>query len=216
MALFDNKITEILQHPSLDIPAPPDPSSFVHHMEIFLDILAKWNARINLTSEKQPERILERHVFDSLQYARALKPGQKVLDIGSGAGFPGFPLKFLYPDLDLFLVESQKKRCNFLQTVVRELDLIKITVVESRAEKLAQDTTIAGTFDTVILRAVGDLDYCLNLGEPFLKPDGRLAVKKGTGEPINLDPSSSQWSLKENFPIKGWGGELSALLVFAR
>ena len=105
-------IREILEDSRLDI--PPVNQFIISQFKVYLDLLVKWNQKINLTSEKAPKEILERHIFDSLQYARVLFLKDEIADIGSGAGFPGMPLKIIYPDLKITLIESQRKRCSFL------------------------------------------------------------------------------------------------------
>ena len=115
-------ILNILQDPRLSLNI--ECSGIVESkIQQYLELLVKWNYKLNLTAEKDPDSILKRHVFDSLQYSRALKPDFRVMDIGSGAGFPGIPLKIIFPEMALVLVESQRKRCSFMETVVRELGI---------------------------------------------------------------------------------------------
>ena len=112
-------ILHILQDSRLGLDV--EASLVVSRIEQYLQLLLKWNQKINLTAEKDPAEILKKHVFDSLQYVRAIEPGFRMMDIGSGAGFPGILLKIIFPQLQLVLLESQRKRCSFLVTVVRDL-----------------------------------------------------------------------------------------------
>ena len=154
-------IREILEDSRLDI--PPVNQSIMSQFKDYLDLLAKWNHKINLTSEKAPKEILERHIFDSLQYARALSFKDEIADIGSGAGFPGIPLKIIYPDLKIVLIEGQRKRFSFLESAILKLGLEGIRVINERAEKILP-TSLVGT---VIFRAVSDINNCLELAAPF-------------------------------------------------
>jgi len=114
-SLSKKQILTVLDNSRLELRGFQFSDEMIHHFQEFCSILEKWNDKINLTSEKTAPEILEKHVFDSLQYLRWLNPSQKTLDIGSGAGFPGLPIKIIYPDLDLTLLESQRKRCSFLR-----------------------------------------------------------------------------------------------------
>jgi 16S rRNA (guanine527-N7)-methyltransferase len=181
-------------------------------IQLYLDLLVKWNQKINLTAEKDPEQILKRHVFDSLQYFREIKPEFRVMDIGSGAGFPGIPLKIIFPDMVLALVESQRKRCSFLETAVRELELEQAEVINARAEDIPANHE--NLFNVVIFRAVSDLMQCLALGERFIAPGGRLIVKK----PPKEDPirQESNLILIADIAITSYQGLVSSLLVYEK
>ena len=168
-------IVNILQDPRLSLNI--ECSGIVESkIQQYLELLVKWNYKFNLTAEKDPDSILKRHVFDSLQYSRALKPNFRVMDIGSGAGFPGIPLKIIFPTLNLVLVESKRKRCSFMEATLRELELDRSEVINVRAEDISSKKE--GKFDAVIFRAVSGLRECLVLGERFIVPGGRLIVKK--------------------------------------
>ena len=181
-------------------------------IQLYLDLLVKWNYKINLTAEKDPHSILNRHVFDSLQYSRALQPNSRVMDIGSGAGFPGIPLKILFPELNLVLVESQRKRCSFMETAIREIGLEHAVVINARAEDLSREKE--GQFDAVLFRAVSGLKPCLIMGDRFLAPGGRLVVKKPPDE--ILIQQDSLLSLKDNIAIISYQGVVSSLLVYEK
>jgi 16S rRNA (guanine527-N7)-methyltransferase len=190
-----------------------EPSSLVEsRIQLYLDLLVKWNHKINLTAEKDPDSILKRHLFDSLQYSRALEPGFRLMDIGSGAGFPGIPLKIIFPDMPLVLVESQRKRCSFMETVVRELAFVQTEVINVRAEEIP--AIREGLFDAVIFRAVSSLKQCLTLGERFVAPGGRLIVKK----PPEETPARQEFSLslKDDISITSYQGLVSSLLVYEK
>ena len=202
-------LSEVLQDPRLSINRElPDDTGV--KIQQFLDLLVKWNDKINLTADKDPDIMLKKHVFDSLQYLRVLDPDSRVMDIGSGAGFPGLPLKITCPGITLILVESQRKRCSFLETVVRELGLDRVEVINARAEDLSGEHE--DRYDKVVFRAVTSLESCLALGERFLKPGGTLIVKKPPDEaPCQ---QSTNLVVKKDIPITSYKGLVSSLLVY--
>ena len=204
-------ILNILLDPRLSLHI--ENSCFVElKIQLYLDLLVKWNYKINLTAEKDPYSILKRHVFDSLQYSRALQPNFRVMDIGSGAGFPGIPLKIIFPALNLVLVESQRKRCSFMETAIREIGLQHAVVINARAEDLSRGQE--GQFDAVLFRAVSGLKPCLLLGDRFLAPGGRLVVKKPPDE--IFIPRYSRLRLKNDIAITSYQGVVSSLLVYEK
>ena len=201
-------ISHILQDPRLGLGI--ETPLAVSQIGQYLQLLLKWNQKINLTAEKDPEEILKKHVFDSLQYCRAIEPGLRVMDIGSGAGFPGIPLKIIFPELQLVLVESQRKRCSFLETVVRELKMEQVTVLNARAEDIPDNHQS----DAVVFRAVSGAQECLNLSARFLPPGGRVVLKKPPGE-SQMDPNPG-FLLQEEVSITSYHGVASSLLVFEK
>lgn len=200
-------ITQVLEDPRLALDCEIS-NRMESQIQLYLDILVKWNHTINLTAEKDPDSILKTHVFDSLQYSRLLKPDYRVIDIGSGAGFPGIPLKIIFPEMSMVLLESQRKRCSFLETALLEIGLDGIDVINVRAE----DTH--GQFDAVVFRAVSGLKQCLSLGERFVVPGGRLIVKK----PPDVNPigQESNLSLIDNIAITSYKGLVSSLLTYEK
>ena len=176
----------------------------------YLHLLVKWNKKINLTSEKTVQEILQRHVFDSLHYCRAVFPNDRIIDIGSGAGFPGIPLKIIYPNLNAMLVESQRKRCSFLNAVIHKLSFGKTIVVNARAEQILP----ASSVDVVVLRAVSDINSCLELATGFLERGGKVVLKKDPDEKINR--TLQGFSLVEERVVLGYNDKQSNLLIFEK
>jgi len=205
-------MNEILEDPRLNLNADAPSEQIETQLNSYLDLLVKWNRKINLTSEKIPSEILHRHIFDSLQYARVISPGDQIMDIGSGAGFPGIPLKVVYPHLILTLVESQRKRCSFLGAVVSNLGLQDTRVINERAEKVNPVPMV----DVVILRAVSDIRSCLDLAVRFLEKGGKVVLKKGPEENMAADPPHGNFSLIEEVGVTGHNGKKSSLLVFEK
>ena len=208
------KILSVLNNSKLELSGVQFSDEMMDRFQQFCAILQKWNDKINLTSEKDALSILERHVFDSLQYLRWVDPSHKTLDIGSGAGFPGIPIKIIYPDLDLTLMESQRKRCNFLREAVRCLKLEGIEVVEGRAESFSNQDTFSNKYDRVCFRGFSSLDSCLAIGLPFLKNRGRIILKKGPEEmPDSTDETLQNARIIESKQVEGFEGQGSLMMV---
>ena len=190
--LTSKKILEILSDSRLEIKEIQFSEEIIERFHQYFVVFQKWNDKINLTSEKDAGLILEKHVFDSLHYLRWINPGHRVLDIGSGAGFPGIPIKILRPELELALLESQRKRCNFLREVVRVLNLAGAHVLEGRAENFSGQAELAGSFDRVLFRGFASLDRCLSAGLPFLKEGGQIILMKSPEEMPDADDQGFQ------------------------
>jgi 16S rRNA (guanine527-N7)-methyltransferase len=125
-----------------------------------------------------------KHILDSLSYRKgfAPAPGLKLLDMGSGAGFPAIPLRLAHPEIAVTLVESIKKKASFLRHIIRTLKLAGINVVDKRTEELAD--SLLATFDVVTARAFADIGTALAAGTPFLKPGGLMVLSRGPEESI--------------------------------
>jgi 16S rRNA (guanine527-N7)-methyltransferase len=146
----------------------PTPSfTLLTQLSVFLDLLLKWNARTNLTAIREPEEIVRRHFGESLFTALHLPSCRSLLDLGSGAGFPGLPIQLALPDLSVTLAESQNKKAAFLREAVRTLGL-STAVWANRVEALPE----ARRFDVVALRAVDNAGLALTLARARLNPGG--------------------------------------------
>lgn len=142
--------------------------------------LLLWNRRINLVSEKSSREIVIRHFLDSLTVLPAIAcPDGLLIDLGSGAGFPGIPLRIALPELRVMLVESSRKKTSFLSHIVRTLALTEITVVRERIEALIGQQALAGSFDTVLSRAAFKLPQLVRTASFFLREGGILLAMKG-------------------------------------
>ena len=147
----------------------------------YYQLLVEWNEKINLTAITEPREVAIKHMVDSLSCWQAdlFEDGIAVIDVGTGAGFPGIPLKIYRPDIKLILLDSLNKRIKFLQTVVDELGLKDVKCIHARAEEAARNKALREKFDLVVSRAVARLpvlaEYCL----PFVKTGGIFAALKG-------------------------------------
>jgi 16S rRNA (guanine527-N7)-methyltransferase len=174
---------------------PSLPPSTLDQISTYIDLLLRWNARINLTAIRSPEEIVTRHFGESFFLARHLFPKSgtdhrpltpdhrppHVLDIGSGAGFPGLPLKLWAPHIHLTLVESNHKKAAFLREVARALTLTNINVITDRAEVLAARPDSPRT-EVVTLRAVERFDEILPQAITLLAPRATLALLIGAAQ----------------------------------
>ncbi len=144
----------------------------------FGDLLLEWNQKLNLTRITDPQEVILKHFVDSMIFSRFTQ-GFTFADLGTGAGFPGIPLKIIRPELKITLVDSLKKRLDFLDTVIDSIGLIRINTVHARAEDFGRDAGYRGYFDTVGSRAVARLPILLEYALPVLKVEGLFLAAKG-------------------------------------
>lgn len=149
---------------------------------LYYNMLIEWNSFMNLTAITDFDEVLKKHFTDSVSLIRAISDlGEKkyrMIDIGTGAGFPGIPLKIVFPNISVVLLDSLNKRVNFLKEVISKLQLTDITAMHGRAEDFAQNKEYRESFDLCVSRAVANLatlsEYCL----PFVKKNGRFISYK--------------------------------------
>lgn len=146
--------------------------------------LLDWNTRVNLTAITNPEDVLMKHFLDSLSVLQVYdKPRVRLLDIGSGAGFPGLPLKIMRPQWRVVLVEATGKKVTFLQHVIETMHLENVVAVHGRAEELAHKQEYRAKFDVVIARAVASVPALMEYAAPFCHIGGKIILlKKGALE----------------------------------
>lgn len=154
----------------------------------FGDLLLDWNQRINLTRITDPHDVILKHFIDSMVLANYIS-GETFADLGTGAGFPGVPLKILRPDLDIVLMDSLKKRLDFLDVVIKTLNLDGIITVHARVEDFGRNRHYRGHFDTVSSRAMARLPVLLEYALPVLKINGLFLAPKGSQFQAELDES---------------------------
>lgn len=146
---------------------------------IYMEELKSWNQRANLTAIKRDQEIVIKHFLDSLSCYLAMKdiPG-RLVDIGTGAGFPSLPLKILLPGIKCTLIEAKKKRTNFLHHLIKKLNIENVAVVKSRAEEIARGKN-RESFDLAVGRAVAKLNIFLECALPYVRVEGYLIAHKG-------------------------------------
>jgi len=142
--------------------------------------LLKWNRKVNLTAITDPSEVALKHFVDSLIPAAGIKRGASLIDIGSGGGFPGIPIKIVRPSLNVLLVDSSRKKVNFLKHVIRCTKLSGIDAIHARAEDLPNKHNFSEHFDVAVCRAFSSLDQFADLAIPLLKKQkGSMIAMKG-------------------------------------
>jgi 16S rRNA (guanine527-N7)-methyltransferase len=150
--------------------------------------LMVWNKKINLTAIKTPLQMAEKHFIDSIAAASFLGNEQFLMDMGSGGGFPGIPIKIMNPSLTVVLVDSSRKKVNFLKHVIRMLHLDNIDAIHSRVEDLHKNETYKNKFDAVVSRAFTELSGFVDLAAPFLNKTGAIYAMKGKHADQEITP----------------------------
>ena len=144
----------------------------------YYELLVEWNSFMNLTAITEFDQVITKHFLDSLVKVCDVAQAGRILDVGTGAGFPGIPLKIAFPEVEVVLLDSLNKRVKFLNEVIGQLGLSKITAVHGRAEDFARQKDYREQFDLVVSRAVANLsslsEYCL----PYVKVGGRFVSYK--------------------------------------
>ncbi len=147
----------------------------------YKDLVIEWNEKINLTAITEEEEFIKKHFIDSIKVFRSseLKDSKKIIDIGTGAGFPGIPIKIINPDIEVVLLDSLNKRVNFLNEVINKLQLKGVTAIHGRAEDFAREKKYREAFDTVVSRAVANMAVLSELCIPYVKLNGHFIALKG-------------------------------------
>lgn len=144
----------------------------------YMCMLLEWNEKINLTAIVEPKEIIIKHFIDSAILLTKQKIEGKCIDIGTGAGFPGIPIKILKDELEVTLVDSLNKRVVFLNEVINKLNLKNITAIHSRAEELGQNKVYREQYDIVLSRAVARINILAEYTVPFAKINGKVIFMK--------------------------------------
>jgi len=177
-----------------------------------LDLLDEWNARMNLTAIRDRPSQLTKHLLDSLTVQPYLR-GERIADVGSGAGFPGIPLAIVEPHRQFTLIESTGKKCRFLEHVRDALELKNVAVVQSRAESYKPDMR----FDTVLARAVGPVADLVKVAGPLVVGGGRLLAMKGRYPEQEVAARLDGWKVAAVHPLSVPGlGEERHLVELCR
>ena len=168
--------------------------------------LLDWNQKFNLTAIRDAESIRTKHFLDSFSCVQAWKaaPPRRLIDVGTGAGFPGIPLKIIYPSMQLTLVESVGKKAMFCQHIVRVLGLEGVNVIQARAEDVGQRKEHRETYDWAVARAVANLNVLSEYLLPLVKIGGTMLAQKGESGPAEAQSAEKA--------MKILGGKLKQLI----
>lgn len=169
-----------------------DLNAVATQFETYLAYLVEINKVMNLTAITDPDEVYEKHFLDSALIVEYLKAGDKVADVGSGAGFPGLPLAILRDDIQVTLIEPTAKRCQFLSEVIQKLGLTNVWVVNDRAENLP---CTREHYDVVTARAVAPLPVLMELCVPLVKVGGLMIAMKGSKALEELDDANNAMKL---------------------
>ena len=175
--------------------------------QAYAAVLREWNQKFNLTTVTDDAGIQVRHFLDSLSLLRVIPPAAarcRLADVGTGAGFPGLPLKIVYPELRLTLVEATGKKVTFCRAVVEALNLSGVTVVKARAEEIGQDPAHREQYDWVVARAVAEMPVLAEYLLPLARRGGRVVAQKGEGAPGETHAAEGA--------IRRLGGQLKQLV----
>ncbi len=176
----------------------------------YFELLIEWNAKINLTSITEENEVITKHFADSLSIQKYIKDNSKVIDVGTGAGFPGIPLKISNSSLEITLLDSLNKRINFLNTIIQELHIEKIKTIHGRAEDFGHNLNYREKFDYAVCRAVAKLNVLAEYMLPYLKIGGTFICMKGPN--VEDEIETAQKALKilggkiekiESFELEG-------------
>ena len=175
----------------------------IKSFEKYMNLLLEWNEKINLTAITQPEEVKLKHFVDSLTVLKYINDDDKVIDIGTGAGFPGIPLKIMNKNTKITLLDSLNKRINFLNIVIEKLDLSNIQAIHGRAEEIARNKLYREKYDVAVSRAVANLSTLTEYMLPFVKVGGKCICMKGAN--VNEELERAQNAIKE------LGGEIEKI-----
>jgi 16S rRNA (guanine527-N7)-methyltransferase len=206
-SLFNTRPEGILQRGAEEIGLHLEPGQ-VEAFFLYAEELSRWNRKMNLTRIREGTDLIVKHFLASLAFTAAF-PRElplRLVDIGSGAGFPGIPIKIACPHLYLTLIEASRKKVSFLRHVCTLLKLREIEVVRARAEELASDRGYGGRFDVAVVRAVGSPEGLIGMAGALLRLGGRLILSAKVAEERSFPEGGGlafKDSLRVRFPSVG-------------
>lgn len=161
----------------------------------YMKILLEWNKKINLTAITDENEIILKHFVDSLTVLKYINENDRIIDVGTGAGFPGIPIAIMMPNVKITLLDSLNKRINFLNEVIKELDLKNVETIHSRSEDCGKDILYREKYDISIARAVANLSTLSEYLLPFVKIGGKMICMKGSE--IEEELKNAEYAIKE-------------------
>ena len=188
MEKLSNKINEVFNEKQIE--------KFFNYMNLLLE----WNEKINLTAIVEEDDIILKHFIDSITINKYLKNDNKIIDVGTGAGFPGIPISIINEEKQITLLDSLNKRVIFLQDVIDKINLKNVNAIHSRAEDFGKNKDYREKYDVAVSRAVASLNILLEYMLPLVKVGGKCICMKGSNIEEELENSK--------FAIKELGGRL--------
>lgn len=173
---------------------------------LYMELLIQWNEKINLTAITEPKEIILKHFVDSMTINKYIGKDESLVDVGTGAGFPGIPLKIIRDDINVVLVDSLNKRINFLNEIIKKLNLNKIKTVHARAEEFGRMQEYREKFDNVTSRAVANLATLSEYLMPLTNINGKCICMKGSEVKEEIDNGKNA--------IKILGGKIENIDTF--
>ena len=169
----------------------------IKKLNLYGNLLIEWNEKINLTAITEPEDVLIKHFYDCILFFKnvEVRENAKIIDVGTGAGFPGLVLKIVRPDLKVTLLDSLNKRINFLKDVIDKCGLSDIEAIHSRAEEGGKNPKYREQYDIACARAVAAMPTLLEYCTPFVKPNGLFVAMKGPSVVDEVAASSNAINL---------------------
>lgn len=172
----------------------------------YMNLLLEWNEKINLTAITEEKEVIVKHFVDSLTIAKYIPEGASLVDVGTGAGFPGIPLKIIREDLKITLLDSLQKRINFLDVVIKELNLKNVETIHARVEEFGKNSKYRESFEVATSRAVANLSTLTEYLLPLVKVGGIAVCMKGSSIEEELETSKKA--------INVLGGKVSNVFEF--
>lgn len=161
-------------------------------LKMYKNLLLEWNDKINLTAITDKEEIFVKHFVDCLYCAKYItKEDKKIIDVGTGAGFPGLVLAIYFPDKEFTLLDALNKRLVFLEDVIKKLDLKNVKLIHGRAEEIVRINNLYEEYDVAVSRAVAQLPILLEYISPYIKVNGKCIVMKGDNVDEEIKLSSN-------------------------
>lgn len=175
---MNEELSQILRTGANEIGTPLSAPQ-VDKFALYLSELKRWNKKINLTSLNEDREIVVKHFLDSLTPLSHIPMGSFIMDLGSGGGLPGIPMKIARPDIRILLLDSTGKKVSFLNHMITLLKFKNARALQQRADSEVFQEIMSGHLDVVIARAFGKIEKTLEVGAPYLKVGGKLIVMKG-------------------------------------
>lgn len=192
---FNKKLEEKLKLIDINIS-----ETEIENFKIYMELLLEWNEKINLTAITNEDDMILKHFIDSLTIKKYMSENEKIIDIGTGAGFPGIPLAIMNKNNEITLMDSLNKRIVFLNDVINKLKLTNVKAIHSRAEELARNKTYREKYDVAVSRAVANLSTLVEYMLPFVSVGGKCICMKG--------PNIEEELKNAKNAIKELGGEI--------